>query len=311
LHAAEHAERGWAGEPRRFGEGVAVLVGDLAFVYADVLLESAPPAVWTIWNELRIELLRPLDWIAGHEAAAGQTIELDLPELSAKGPAKVQTVKPCPRIHGGPGQVVTGTFVHQSSLQILNLQIEGEDEPIGVTDNHPIWSETRQTFVEAGKLRIGEELLTLDGTTKVTSITPRGPPEPVYNLEVHGEHVYHVAASGVLVHNTCGVGNTTRLGVPRKNPSDWRKLRDTWDDIGYGDILSPANRQRIANDLTPRVDDDWITHFPGDKALFGEKIPMHHIQGSPLTVPLPASRHLDAHMPGGFRYNPGGPGISG
>ena len=30
-----------------------------------------------------------------------------------------------------------------------------------------------------------------------------------------------------------------------------------------------------------------------------------------LTVPLPATRHLDAHMPSGYRYNPGGPGRSG
>ena len=39
--AAEHAQNGWAGESRRFGEGVAILVGDLAFVYADQLLEGA------------------------------------------------------------------------------------------------------------------------------------------------------------------------------------------------------------------------------------------------------------------------------
>ena len=47
---------GWAGEPRRFGEGVAILVGDLAFVLADQLLVGAPAAVWRLWNELRIEL---------------------------------------------------------------------------------------------------------------------------------------------------------------------------------------------------------------------------------------------------------------
>jgi geranylgeranyl diphosphate synthase type I len=46
---------GWAGESRRFGEGVAILVGDLAFVYADRLLEAAPRGD-AIWNELRIEL---------------------------------------------------------------------------------------------------------------------------------------------------------------------------------------------------------------------------------------------------------------
>jgi geranylgeranyl diphosphate synthase type I len=54
--AKEHAEKGWAGESRRFGEGVAILVGDLAFVYADQLLEEATPEAARIWNELRIEL---------------------------------------------------------------------------------------------------------------------------------------------------------------------------------------------------------------------------------------------------------------
>ena len=31
-------------------------MGDLAFVYADQLLQGAPPVAWQIWNELRIEL---------------------------------------------------------------------------------------------------------------------------------------------------------------------------------------------------------------------------------------------------------------
>ena len=54
--AQQHQANHWAGESRRFGEGVAILVGDLAFVYADQLLIDAPPQVWKIWNELRIEL---------------------------------------------------------------------------------------------------------------------------------------------------------------------------------------------------------------------------------------------------------------
>ena len=52
----EHAAAAWAGESRRYGEGVAILVGDLAFVYADRLLESAPIEAMRVWNELRIEL---------------------------------------------------------------------------------------------------------------------------------------------------------------------------------------------------------------------------------------------------------------
>jgi geranylgeranyl diphosphate synthase, type I len=56
VYARMHERSGWAGEPRRFGEGVAILVGDLAFVLADELLGVAPPEAWRLWNELRIEL---------------------------------------------------------------------------------------------------------------------------------------------------------------------------------------------------------------------------------------------------------------
>ena len=51
-----HDKHSWVGESRRFGEGAAILVGDLAFVYADQLLLGAPQPVWSIWNELRVEL---------------------------------------------------------------------------------------------------------------------------------------------------------------------------------------------------------------------------------------------------------------
>ena len=54
--AEQHAADGWVGESRRFGEGVAILVGDLAFVYADRLMESASNEAMRIWNELRVEL---------------------------------------------------------------------------------------------------------------------------------------------------------------------------------------------------------------------------------------------------------------
>jgi len=51
-----HHAAGWSGESRRFGEGVAILAGDLALVYSDLLLPGAPPELWTLWHELRIEL---------------------------------------------------------------------------------------------------------------------------------------------------------------------------------------------------------------------------------------------------------------
>jgi geranylgeranyl diphosphate synthase type I len=44
------------GEARRYGEGVAILVGDMAFVYADKLMNSAPRDATEVFTELRVEL---------------------------------------------------------------------------------------------------------------------------------------------------------------------------------------------------------------------------------------------------------------
>jgi geranylgeranyl diphosphate synthase type I len=51
-----HADSAWRGEVRRFGEGVAILLGDLAHVYADRLVPRRSPDVQAVWDELRTEL---------------------------------------------------------------------------------------------------------------------------------------------------------------------------------------------------------------------------------------------------------------
>lgn len=52
LHSAE----AWAGESRRFGEGVAILAGDLTFVMADMLVDGISPEGRSLWHELRLEV---------------------------------------------------------------------------------------------------------------------------------------------------------------------------------------------------------------------------------------------------------------
>jgi geranylgeranyl diphosphate synthase, type I len=54
--ADRHAAEVWAGESRRFGEGVAILVGDVALVYSDQLLPTGSPELAALWHELRVEL---------------------------------------------------------------------------------------------------------------------------------------------------------------------------------------------------------------------------------------------------------------
>jgi len=51
-----HAEKDWDGESRRYGEGIAILVGDIAAVLADRFLVGVPQSALELWNELRIEL---------------------------------------------------------------------------------------------------------------------------------------------------------------------------------------------------------------------------------------------------------------
>jgi hypothetical protein len=154
-----------------------------------------------------LQFLRSTDWLDAQQAVAGHTIHLQLPEMGLDGPAEVIAINHCPPIEPNDGtgrQVVTGLMSHPAE-NILDLQITDLDEPLGVTTTHPIWSETRQTFVKAADLQEGEHLRSATGhLAKVTRITPRrGPPELVYNLEVDAEHVYQVAATGLLVHNDC------------------------------------------------------------------------------------------------------------
>jgi geranylgeranyl diphosphate synthase type I len=51
-----HADAAWRGEARRFGEGMAILIGDFAFVYADMLMRGVPAPAHPVFDELRIEL---------------------------------------------------------------------------------------------------------------------------------------------------------------------------------------------------------------------------------------------------------------
>ena len=103
----------------------------------------------------------------------------------------------------GPGNLVTGTFEHTVN-NLVNLCVEGQEDPIGCTPNHPFWSADREEFVEAGELFFDERVKLLNGETKrVVQRYPRPGPEKVYNLEVFGEHVYHVTSDGILVHNYC------------------------------------------------------------------------------------------------------------
>jgi len=190
---------------------------------------------------LDVGLLRPLAWVQAAGATPGATVALDLPELGAAGAAAVVAVGPCPPIAPGPGRVVTGTFAH-SSAAVLDLRLEGQPEPIGVTAGHPFYSEERGAFVPAGQLRPGERLRGRAGPQQVASVSVQPGRHRVYNLEVHGEHVYCVTDLGIIVHNSCDT--LYRVIRAEENPLQGLTAKNPAAD--YSAAAHVANGSRIS-----------------------------------------------------------------
>ncbi len=156
-------------------------------------------------GRMDITLGRPAWWLEQVAARPGASIHLDLAELDLVGEARVLAVRPSPTPKAGHGRVVTGKFVHYAG-NVLEVSIEGLDEPLRVTANHLFWSADREEFIHAEGLVPGETLRSHDGQTlHVLANVPLHGVHRVYNVEVDGEHVYCVGSGGVLVHNMCPV----------------------------------------------------------------------------------------------------------
>ena len=152
---------------------------------------------------LQVSLARPVTWIEQAQRNRDGRLWLELSELDIADWATVVSIDECPSEIEGEGRLVTGRFEH-SSAEVLNLYVEGERNPIGTTASHPFWSQDRQAFVSAELLRTTERLRLEDGrTAAVIRIEQLPGTQSVYNLEVDGEHVYHVGLNGLLVHNMC------------------------------------------------------------------------------------------------------------
>jgi hypothetical protein len=189
-----------------------------------------------------VQLLRPKDWLNNDFAQvvevqneSGETEEvilvwLELPEMGVVGWAELLGVIECEKFQTGKGNLVTGTFCHLAP-ETINLEIENID-PIGCTPNHPFWSVDRQDYISAGGLVQNERVLLYNGETKrVINKLSRPGPEFVYNIEIFGEHVYHVTSDGVLVHNSCVLGQNMKERVKPAAKAlrvDWLKTPWSW-----------------------------------------------------------------------------------
>jgi hypothetical protein len=152
------------------------------------------------------EIIRPRSWILRNGICAGLMLPFNLPELEVSGLALVTAIDDCPPIASGEGSVVTARFVTREVHVVASVDVLGADgtvETITGTTIHPVWSVDRQEWVPLAELAEGERLQGLDGLAVVLGISLSRVSQAVYNIEVHGEHVYQVGELGLVVHNEC------------------------------------------------------------------------------------------------------------
>ncbi len=97
-------------------------------------------------------------------------------------------------------KIVVETYIREDR-KLIHLVINGEK--ITTTETHPFYV-NKKGFVEAGKLKPGEELVDVNNNiVKIEeySVEITKEPTPVYNFQVEDFHTYFVGNNSVLVHN--------------------------------------------------------------------------------------------------------------
>jgi len=124
LAAAQHAANGWRGESRRFGEGIAIVAGDLLQVLADRLMVGMPAAVTESWHEMQIEvdIGQWLDLIAAAESTLDAELAARVTELKS---ARYSAVRP----------LQLGALLANATPDIV-ASMEAVGLPLGVAFQH-------------------------------------------------------------------------------------------------------------------------------------------------------------------------------
>ncbi len=163
-----------------------------------VILEMSNPE--SAGDTIAIETLVSGEWMQSVGCLKGEWIWFVLDEMGLEGWAKVLDIQACPEIKPGKGKVVLTTVTHLNSF-VMKIKLVGEDTLIEPTDRHRLFSVTRNDWIPAVQLTVGELLKTKDGSIEIESITQRLGTQRVYNIEVETQHCYYVGNNKILSHN--------------------------------------------------------------------------------------------------------------
>ena len=125
------------------------------------------------------------------------------------------------------------------------MVINGEE--IITTETHPFYVNKRG-FVNAGELKVGDELLDSNGSILLlesTEIELTDEPTKVYNFEVEDFHTYFVGECGVWVHNA---NDLYARGKFRKSTHEKMKAEAPRD--ADGNMICPTCGKKIPNVIT-------------------------------------------------------------
>ena len=130
------------------------------------------------------------------------------------------------------------------------------------TSDHPFYDLTTRSWTDAGRLRAGHRLQTLDhGTVKVVAVTSYTKPQVTFDLTVDGVHSYFVMAgdTALLVHNiSC---RTITEGV----------LKHIRDDHLWGGTYHLKGE--MTNVFAQGIDGNKLKELIEKAAMYGDEVP--------------------------------------
>lgn len=217
-----HVGLDWRTEARRSGEGAAILVGDFAFVYADILLGDIPATARSVFDELRIEL------------CVGQYLDLVGTASGSRDPVQATRIE----------RYKSGKYTVERPLH-LGAALAGAGP--AVLD---AWSAVGLPLGEAFQLR--DDLLGVFGNTSITG-------KPVGDDLREGKLTPLVAAAAARADES-GRALLERLGAPDLTTDEIASVQELLLDCGACDEIEATIAARVdaalhALDAAPIRDD--------------------------------------------------------
>jgi hypothetical protein len=234
----------------------------------------------------RVVLLRSAGHVAQRGWRAGAEVKIDFGEevQRAEGRARIVSITAAAAPEVGAGQVVTGTF-QTWHRDLRELWMEGLKTPVRVTSGHRFYSASREAWVEAHHLRVGETVRTRDGAgCRVRAVLPLPGEHEVFNIEVETAHQYHVTTAGLLTHNNGGKKCETSISSKEVAQGNEVVTEAVEEAATHGHHTIPRQVRKSRSTGESMLPEHLVEH----PDIRGKP-------GNPNVWDVPAGEHIDLH----------------